>query len=632
MHHSLLLDVIIYLAAAVICVPLASRSKLGSVLGYLAAGCVIGPFGLRLVDNPESTLEFAEFGVVLMLFVIGLELDPSHLWKLRRSVFGGGSLQLVACALPLGLALFGLGVPWQGALVAGLALGLSSTAVAMQTMAEHGMTSSPVGKTSFAILLFQDIAAIPLLALVPLLAEQAPGAAAGGSRLLGALKVLSAVAAVFVIGRFLTKPVLRVLADTGLREVFTGFALLLVLGIAQIMASVGISMALGAFLAGVLLAGSEYRHALESDIEPFKGLLMGLFFIAVGMSVDFALLAERPLFVAGLVLGFQLLKLLALRVVAGPLGVTRKQRWLIAALLAQGGEFAFVVFGVARSARLLPGSWDALLTLAVALSMALTPVLMLLHDKLVLARQGGSEREADAIEDLGTPVIIAGFGRFGQIVGRLLFASGVQATVLDHDPDTIELLKRFNFRIYYGDATRLDLLHAAGAAHAKLIVVAVDDEATSVKLVEAVRENFPKLTIVARARNVGHWQKLRSLGVEVVERETFEAALSIGRHALEALGVRPYEAKERADVFRRHNLRAMEAILPYWQDVEERTKMAISARDQLERQMENDRRTVERHGTRGWHTDPPAPNEELQTEAEAEAAEAEAEAGSGEER
>ncbi|HYP87328.1 MAG TPA: cation:proton antiporter, partial [Polyangiaceae bacterium] len=497
-----------------------------------------------------------------------------------------------------------------------------STAVAMQTMAEQSLTSSPVGKTAFAILLFQDIAAIPLLAMVPLLAEQAPGEAASGSGWLGALKVLSAVAAVFVIGRFLTRPVLRVLAETGLREVFTGFALLLVLGIAQIMASVGISMALGAFLAGVLLAGSEYRHALESDIEPFKGLLMGLFFIAVGMSVDFGLLAHRPLFVLGLVLGFQLLKVLSLRLVAGPLGVTTKQRWLIAALLAQGGEFAFVVFGVARSARLLPGDWDALLTLAVALSMALTPVLMILHDKLLLARQAGSERQDDEVEDLGTPVIIAGFGRFGQIVGRFLFASGIQATVLDHDPDTIELLKRFNFRIYYGDATRLDLLHAAGASHAKLLVVAIDDQESSVKLVENVREHFPKLAIVARARNVGHWQQLRSLGVEIVERETFEAALMIGRHALEKLGVLPYEAKERADVFRRHNVRAMEAILPHWQDLEARTKMAISSRDQLERQMENDRHTAERHGTRGWHTDPPPPQTEAEVEAEAEALEA----------
>jgi glutathione-regulated potassium-efflux system ancillary protein KefC len=606
-------NAIIYLAAAVVCVPLASRVRLGSVLGYLAAGCLIGPHGLRFVADPEATLHFAEIGVVLMLFVIGLELDPKHLWKMRRSVFGGGAMQLFACAIPLGLGAWALGLPWQGALVTGLALSLSSTAVAMQTMAEKSLLTSGVGKTSFAVLLFQDIAAIPLLALVPMLAEKAPGEAGGGSGWLGAAKVVGAIAAVFVIGRFLTRPILRILANTGLREVFTGFALLLVLGIAQIMNSVGISMALGAFLAGVLLAGSEYRHALESDIEPFKGLLMGLFFIAVGMSVDFDLFARRPLFVLGLVLGFQMLKVLALRAVAGPLGVTTKQRWLIGALLAQGGEFAFVVFGVARSARLLPGDWDALLTLAVALSMALTPVLMILHDKLVLRQQSG-EREADEIVDEGTPVIIAGFGRFGQIVGRILFASGIKATVLDHDPDTIELLKRFNFRIYYGDATRLDLLHAAGASHAQLLVVAIDDVESSVKLVQNVREHFPKLQIVARARNVGHWQQLRSLGVKVVERETFESAVMVGRQALQVLGVGAYEAKERADVFRRHNIQAMENILPHWQDMEARTKLAISARDQLERQMEDDRKALDRHGRKGWHTDPP-PNPDADSEA-----------------
>lgn len=602
-QRSLLENALVYLAAAVVCVPLASRSKLGSVLGYLAAGCIIGPYGLELVEDPEATLHFAEIGVVLMLFVIGLELDPSHLWKMRRAVFGGGALQLLACALPLGLAGLSLGLHWQGALVAGLALSLSSTAVAMQTMAEKSLLTTSAGRTSFAILLFQDIAAIPLLALVPLLAERAPGEVAHGSGWLRAAQVIGAVGAVYVIGRFLTRPMLRLLASTGQREVFTGFALLLVLGIAEIMELVGISMALGAFLAGVLLAGSEYCHALESDIEPFKGLLMGLFFIAVGMSVDFGLLTSRPGFVLGLVLGFQVLKVTALRLVAGPLGLARPQRWLLGALLAQGGEFAFVVFGVARSAKLLPGDWDALLTLAVALSMALTPLLVMLHDKLLLQRQTPAAPSEEVIDERA-PVIIAGFGRFGQIVGRLLFASGVRCTVLDHDPNQIELLKRFNFRVYYGDATRLDLLHAAGARHAQVLVVAIDDVDSSVKLVKHVREHFPHLKLVARARNVGHWQQLRSLGVTLVERETFESAVLIGRQALQLLGVGAYEAKERADVFRRHNAKSMEAILPHWQDTEARTKLAISARDQLERQMEEDRQAVARRlPGKGWHAE-----------------------------
>ncbi len=598
---------IVYLAAAVVCVPLASRLKLGSVLGYLAAGCAIGPFGLGFVEDPGATLHFSEIGVVLMLFVIGLELDPAHLMSMKRAVFGGGALQLSASALPLGLGALALGLPWQSALVIGLALGLSSTAVSMQTMAEKGITSAPVGRSAFAVLLFQDVAAIPLLAVVPLLGAQPAGST--DSRGVAALKVTLAIVAVIVIGRFLTRPVLRALAKTGLREVFSAFTLLLVLGIAALMASVGISMALGAFLAGVLLAGSEYRHALETDIEPFRGLLMGLFFIAVGMSIDFGLLGREPLLVLLLIGGFQVLKIVALRLIGAPLGVAASDRWLFAALLAQGGEFAFVVFGVAQSAKLLPGEWNGLLTLAVALSMALTPLLLIVHDRL-LARRQVEPREADTIDDPHAQVIIAGFGRFGQIVGRLLFASGVKATVLDHDPDQIELLKRFDFRVYYGDATRLDLLRAAGAERARLLVLAIDDPDASVRLVEAAKENFPRLEIVARARNLGHWQKLRALGVRVVERETFESAVLIGRRALEVLGVRPYEARERADLFRTHNLRTIEAILPHWQDEEERTNMARSAREQLERQMEQDRADIKHHGGHGWHSAAPPRDEE----------------------
>jgi len=591
---------LVYLGAAVVCVPIASRLKLGSVLGYLAAGLVIGPYGLRFVDDPQTTLHFAEIGVVLMLFVIGLELELGHLLTLRKAVFGGGSLQLGAAALLLGGAALLVGLPWQAALVVGLALGLSSTAVSMQTMKERNLTTTPVGRSAFAVLLFQDIAAIPLLAIVPLLA-----AAPGGNVGVGwqpALKAFAAVAAVVVIGRFLTRPILRTLAKTGLREVFSAFALLLVLGIALLMASVGISMALGAFLAGVLLAGSEYRHALESDLEPFRGLLMGLFFIAVGMSIDFSLFVREPGFILLLIGGFQLLKLVSLRLVAGPLGVAAPQRWLFAALLAQGGEFAFVVFGVARSARLLPGEWDSRLTLAVALSMALTPLLLMLHDRL-FARPDRQKREADTIDDASAEVIIAGFGRFGQIVGRLLFASGIRATVLDFDPDQIELLKRFDFRVYYGDATRTELLHAAGAERAKLLVLAIDDPEASVRVAEAVQENFPRLEIVARARNVSHWQKLRSRGVAKVERETFESAILVGRRALEVLGVRPYEARERADLFRTHNLRTLEEVLPHWQDEEARTNMARSGREQLERQMEQDRASIAAESGHGWHSD-----------------------------
>jgi glutathione-regulated potassium-efflux system ancillary protein KefC len=594
-------NTIVYLAASVVCVPLAKALKLGSVLGYLAAGCIIGPFGLRLIEDPAATLHFAEIGVVLMLFVIGLELDVQHLWTLRRTVFGGGLLQLCASAVPLGLGAYALGLPWQAALVAGLSLGLSSTAVSMQIMSEKNLSLAPVGRTAFAVLLFQDIAAIPLLGLLPFLAMAPEGQS--GLDLLSVLKVAGAVLAVVVIGRFLTRPVLRVVARAGQREVFSAFALLLVLGIAALMASVGISMALGAFLAGVLLAGSEYRHALETDIEPFRGLLMGLFFIAVGMSVDFGLLAHEPLMIAVIVLGFQLIKGLSLAAIARAIGVSRGQSWLFAALLAQGGEFAFVVFGVARTARLLPGSWDARLTLAVALSMALTPLLIMLQDRWMARGTTVNEREADDIPDANAPVIIAGFGRFGQIVGRLLFASGIKATVLDHDPDRVESLRTFGFKVYYGDATRLDLLRAAGAERARLFVLAIDDPDTSLRVAEAVQENFPALGIVARARDVSHWQRLRARGLAVVERETFESAILVGRRALETLGVRPYEARERADQFRHHNVSTLESILPRWENEAERTSLVRSAREQLEQQMSQDRSDVERHAARGWHSE-----------------------------
>jgi glutathione-regulated potassium-efflux system ancillary protein KefC len=586
-ERGLLFDAMVYLGAAVVCVPVASRFKLGSVLGYLVAGCAIGPYGLRLVGDATATLHFAEFGVVLMLFLIGLELDPSRLWSMRRAVFGGGALQMAACGAALALGLRAVGLPWSAAMVAGLSIALSSTAIAVQTMRERGVLGSPTGRSTFAVLLFQDVAAIPLIAVVPLLAG-----GGGGASPAGALRGLGAVLAVIALGRYLLGPMLRVIARTGLREVFTGFALLLVVGIAQIMDAAGISMALGAFLAGVLLAGSEYRHALETDIEPFKGLLMGLFFIAVGMSIDFSLLRASPALVLGLVLGVVLLKGAALAAIAPWLEVPRGERWHFAALISQGGEFAFVVFGVAGQAHLLPGRWAGLLTLVVALSMALTPLLLLAHDA-ALARGRRAARAPDEIDHHGAPVIIAGFGRFGQIVARLLFASGLRATVLDHDPDQIELLKRFDYRVFYGDVTRLDLLHAAGAEHAKLLVVAIDDPEASLRLAELVRHHFPRLKLVVRARNVMHYLKLRELGVADVERETFEASLRAGRRALELLGTRPYEAREAADRFRAHNVAMLEDLLPHLADEAKRLSMARAARAQLEEQFARDREAVE---------------------------------------
>jgi glutathione-regulated potassium-efflux system protein KefC len=586
-------EALIFLAAAVIFVPIAARLGLGAVLGYLIAGAVIGPWGLALVTDVSATQALAELGVVLMLFVIGLELDPRRLAGMRREVFGGGALQLAACGAVLGAALLALGLTWEAALVGGLALGLSSTAVSIQTMTERNELATPTGRSVFAILLFQDIAAIPLIALVPLLAHAVPqGSAPLATRIAIAA---AAIAGVVILGRYVTRPALRLIAKINIRELFTAFALLLVIGIAELMTLAGMSMALGAFLAGVLLASSEFRHALETDIEPFKGLLLGLFFISVGMTIDFGLLASRPAMVALLVVGYLVVKLAVLWGVARALGVSARQRGLFAILLGQGGEFAFVVFGSARDASLIGRDWDALLTMMVALSMAATPLLLLAYDRFA-ARGAGREREPDAI-DAEESVIICGFGRFGQIVGRLLLANGIRAVVLDHDPDQIELLRRFGYRIFYGDATRLDLLEAAGAGKARLLVNAIDGVEDSIALVDRVREHFPGLAIVSRARNVSHYLELRLRGVTVIERETFESALKVGRAALEALGVDRYRAREVADIFRRHNLATVESQMAVYKDETRFLAAARAGREELEESFARDRERFEReHG------------------------------------
>ena len=595
-------DALIYLAAAVVCVPLARRFGLGSVLGYLIAGTLIGPWGLGFVRDVESIMHFSEFGVVLMLFLIGLELDSKRLWSMRREVFGSGSLQMSACAALLFPAGMAIGFDWKLALVAGLTLSLSSTAIAVQTMHERNLLPTPTGHTAFAILLFQDIAAIPLLAVIPLLATQA---AANGTPWLDGLKAIGAIAGVIVIGRYLTRPALRLIAAADTREVFTAFALLLVLGISQLMSLVGLSMALGAFLAGVLLASSEYRHALETDIEPFKGLLLGLFFISVGMAIDFGLLLARPGSVALLLTGLLVIKTATLWVLARVIGIASRQRGLFAVLLSQGGEFAFVVFATAQNASLLDRETGGLLTMAVALSMACTPLLLVFYDRLIGSLAKRQQREADTIdEDAGGAVMIAGFGRFGQIVGRLLFANGIRAVVLDHDPDQIEMLRKFDYKVFYGDATRLDLLTAADAGKARVLVNAIDDVEDSLALVELVRANFPQLPIVARARNVRHYVELRARQVELIERETFEAALRSGRHVLEALGVDSYRAREMADAFRRHNLATMESLIPHFHDENQMLSVAKAGREELQELFSRDREKFEETGKGGWNKAP----------------------------
>ena len=595
----------IYLAAAVIAVPLAKKLGLGAIIGYLAAGMAIGPWGLGLVTNVQDILHFAEFGVVLMLFLIGLELEPKRLWNLRRPIFGWGSAQLLGCAGLLTGAAMLFGVTWQTALVAGLGLALSSTAIALQAISERNLMPTSSGQAGFSILLFQDVAAIPILALLPLLAVVSGQneAVAQSNRALEAIKIIAVIGGIILGGRLLLRPLLRWIANSGTPEIFTAASLLLVVGIAGLMQLVGLSMGLGAFLAGVLLATSEYRRELETDIEPFKGLLLGLFFIAVGMSIDFGVLWNSPGLMAVILLGFLSLKLALIYGLAALLKLPYQERPVFVVLLAQGGEFAFVVFQAAAGARVFSAETAALLIGAVALSMLISPLLLLAVDKLLLPRYANrnTPRMEEISEQQEAPVIIAGFGRYGQIVGRMLLAQGIAPTVLDHDADMIEAIRVFGYRVFYGDATRLDLLRTAGAASAKIIVVSVDDMEQSLKIVDLVKEHFPQLQIVARARDVTHWNALRDRGVMRVERELFESSLRSARTVLELLGQPPHEARQSAMRFRQHNLALFEQMYPHRKDRSKVIAVARQGRLQLEEQMAQEREQLAQQRPAGWH-------------------------------
>ena len=587
----------IYLSAAVVAVPLAKKLGLGSIVGYLAAGMAIGPWGLGLVSNVQDILHFAEFGVVLMLFLVGLELEPQRLWSLRRPIFGWGSAQVLGCAALITGAALLFGVRWQTALVAGLGLALSSTAIALQAIGERNLMPTSSGKAGFSILLFQDVAAIPMLALLPLLAlsslnSQLVDGVAQENIALAAIKAIAVIVGVIVGGRLLLRPVLRWIANSGTPEIFTAASLLLVVGIAALMQAVGLSMALGAFLAGVLLAESEYRRELETDIELFKGLLLGLFFIAVGMSIDFGVLRDAPGLMAAILLGFLGLKLVLIYGLSALMRLPYQERPVFVVLLAQGSEFAFVVFQAAAGAQVFSAAIASLLIGAVALSMLLSPLLLVGIDKLLLPRYAPSKKGtalAEISEPQTAPVIIAGFGRYGQIVGRMLLAQGIAPTVLDHDAEMVESVRAFGFRVFYGDATRLDLLRTAGAATAAIVVVAVDDVGQSLKIVDLVKEHFPHLQIVARARDVTHWNALRDRGVMRVERELFESSLRSARGVLELLGRAPEDAKQSALRFRQHNLDLFEKLYPHHKDRAKVIATVKKGRAQLEAQMAQER-------------------------------------------
>jgi glutathione-regulated potassium-efflux system ancillary protein KefC len=606
---------LIYLGAAVLAVPLARLLGLGSVIGYLGAGIAIGPWGLALVTDPASMLEFAEFGVVLMLFLVGLELEPRRLWALRRPIFGWGSVQLLGSALLLAGVGLAAGAPWRLALVAGLGLAMSSTAIGLAVLAERNLGATTAGQSVLSVSLLQDIAAIPLLALLPMLATDVAasgGAQGSGGGWLGAAKALAVIAGIVFGGRLLLRPALRWIARSDTPEIFTAASLLLVVATAALMRSVGLSMALGAFLAGVLLAESEYRRELETDLEPFRGLLMGLFFMAVGMSIDFAVVLAHPALVAGLVFGFLLVKGAVLWGIARAMPIPLSERPVFLVLLAQGGEFGFVVFQTAQGGRLIDAETASLLVATVALSMVLTPLLMVAAERgwaALLERRPQAPGMEEIHEEQQAPIIICGFGRYGQIVGRLINANGLSATVLDHSAEAVAALRRFGWPTFYGDATRLDLLRTAGAERAKVIVVAIDDVDQSLAVVDLAREHFPQATLVARARNATHWYGLQARGVQHIERETLDSALMSGRSVLELMGWQPHAARNQALRFRRHSIELLEQMAPHQGDEKKLITLAKQGRQQLEAMWSREREERAAQAQRsGWQ--PPGSEED----------------------
>lgn len=588
-----LVNSFIYLSAAVIAVPLSRAVGLGSIIGYLAAGIAIGPWGLAFVTNVQDILHFAEFGVVLMLFMVGLELEPKRLWSLRRPIFGWGSAQVAGCAAALFAVALACGLAWPIALVGAFGLALSSTAIALQVMGERNLLPTGSGQAGFSILLFQDVAAIPILALLPLLGgsleENQPIALV--ERAYDAIKIIAVIASIVVGGRLALRPLLRWIARSKTPEIFTAASLLLVVGIAALMQIVGLSMALGAFLAGVLLATSEYRRELETNIEPFKGLLLGLFFIAVGMGVDLGVLRAAPLQMAAIVLGFLAAKGLVIYAMARAMQLPFQERPVFTLLLAQGGEFAFVVFQAAAGTNVLSAQTASLLVGAVAVSMLVSPLLLVAIDRWWLPRYAhcGVPVLEEISEQQDAPILIAGFGRYGQIVSRVLLAQGQPCTVLDHDAEMIEAARKFGYRVFYGDATRLDLLRTAGAAHAKVLVVAVDDVAQSLEIVDLAREHFPQLEIVARARDVTHWNQLRDRGVTRVQRELFESSLLSAHSVLELMGQPTDAIQLTIQRFRQHNLELFEQLHPHYKDSAKLISVVKQGRLQFEEQMARER-------------------------------------------
>ena len=620
----------IFLIAGVVAVPIASKFGLGSVLGYLIAGIAIGPILQQLGIDVISLQHFAEFGVVMMLFLVGLELEPRMLWEMRNKLLGLGGLQVSITAIAVMGVAMALGQVWTVSLAIGLVFALSSTAIVLQTFNEKGLMKSDGGQAGFSVLLFQDIAVIPMLAFIPLLAlpeladlaadsgghgatdghgtttdhgdaEDSHGGDDHGTSLnlvdhlpgwLRTLVTIGAIAAVVVGGSLLTRPVFRFIALAKLRELFIATALMMVIGIALLMTLVGLSPALGTFLAGVVLANSEYRHELESDIDPFKGLLLGLFFITVGAGIDFGLLSQNFVNIVGLTLGLIALKAAVLFGLAIFFKIRGSDRWLMTLGLAQAGEFGFVLLSFTVANNVIPGELASQLLLVVALSMLLTPLLFIIHDRLIVPRYAVALEESDdEIDETGT-VIIAGHGRFGGIVNRILLASGFTTVVLDHNSGTLDMLRTFGIKVFFGDATRPDMLHAAGIEEAKMLVVAIDNRHQATELVQYVSQNYPHVYIVARAINRDHVYELFAAGCRDIIREQFDSSVRAGRSALEALGIHPYDAERRIQGFVEQDRYALRELAPLYdpeipahqnEDYVNRAKELIAQQDEAMR-------------------------------------------------
>lgn len=602
----------VYLAAAVIAVPVAKRLGLGSVLGYLIAGFVIGPYVLGLIgEEGQDVMHFAEFGVVMMLFLVGLELQPSLLWKLRVSILGLGGMQVgLTTAAISGAVLILTDFPWQTALAVGLTLSLSSTAIVLQTLTEKGLIKTEGGQNAFSVLLFQDIAVIPILAILPLLSLTSGGHSDTHLWIdmfpigVKTLIVFGVIGGIVLAGKYMVGPVFRLIAQTRLRELFTAASLLLIIAITLLMTQIGLSPALGTFLAGVVLAQSEYRHELETDIEPFKGLLLGLFFIAVGASIDFQLISSQFGLIGMLVLGLMLIKFIILLVVGRIFGMRMDSNFLFTFSLAQGGEFAFVLFSFALQNGVLTSEITDPLIAAVVVSMALTPLLMIVNEKLIQPRFGTKEKEeleADEMDER-QEVIIAGFGRFGSTIGRLLQANGIFATYLDVNPNTVDSLRKMGLKVFYGDASRRDLLKAAGAEEARLLIVAVDESEKSIKIAKTAQKHFPHLKIMARTQTWDHSFEMMDLGIEDFYREYTDSALRLGANALKDMGLRQYQIQRSLKQFRKYDDKMIREL--YNQRHEEKTMIRNTKMfmENIEQLMKDDINRIASDSTEGWNS------------------------------